>query len=503
MKTKYISSDTAKLYFYNNKKIELLWGDRVRIDESITNDDGLIKCIGRGYTGFISPSDLGDEALLEIYVIDVGQGDGILIKCPDPKKTQIGRHILIDGGYMRSKQPTKKNAADFVDWKFHDEYRKKKITIDDMIISHCDADHYGGLWDLINDDPEVRKEIDCTEVEVKNLYHAGIAWWKMSDGARRSLGIEEDGRMKSILTDRTSITSKLNKNKYPQIQGEYNDFLTSFTQSQPYTNINFMGCESGSNTEKYLPGYEPENSDVSIEVLGPIYHKANNNIELVDLGGQSINTNGNSILLALNYKSFRILLTGDLNLKSQRLLMEEHHPSKFAADVTKACHHGSHDVSFRFLQMVNAAATIISSGDNEKHAHPRANLLSMSALSGYRQDGNDTIKSPLIYCTEIARSIRIGIPKSGLVNSPLDDDPNNDITVSDVEEISLTYERGDAGDLNKETKSRSLENLTLVDGIVYGLVNVRTDGKRILFAVRKEKGSGWEISVLESRFPES
>lgn len=499
MKTRYISSDTATLFIGSKYKLQLLWGDRIKVDEDDVKD-GLVKCKGRGKTGYISPDDYGEEALLEIYIIDVGQGDGVLVKCPDPNKRTLGKHLLIDGGYMRKKQPTKKNAADFVDWKFKKEYGLDTIKIDDMIVSHCDADHYGGLWDLVNKKPEIRREIDCNEVEVSNLYHAGVAWWRMKKGGTRCIGVEENKRLKSILTDKNSIVNHLNTTKYPQIQGEYHDFLEEFVNSQPNANINFIGYESGTNENKYLPNYELGNSDVAIEVLGPLYHNENGKIELNDLGNKSKNTNGNSIVLSLKYKSFKILLTGDLNKKSQQLLMEQHPPYKFASDVTKACHHGSHDVSFNFLQQINAAATVISSGDNEKHAHPRANLLTMSALSGYRVDGDDTIISPIIYATEIARSVRIGIPKSGKINLPADGNPANDVDIPNIEDLKITYERNDAGDLNPETKTKKLNRLTLVDGIVYGLINIRTDGKRMLFAVRNEKGNGWETSVLHSRF---
>lgn len=500
MKTKYISSETAILYLSNRKKLVLLWGDKVKIDEN-DNRNNLVRCKARGYEGYISPTDLGDESLLEIYVIDVGQGDGILIKCPDPNKRKRGRHILIDGGYMRDKQPHKKNAADFVDWKFYEDYGTDKILIDDMIISHCDADHYGGLWDLVNEDAEARKEIDCEEVEVKNLYHAGVSWWKTGPRARRSLGRKVNGKLVDILTDRASIEENLDSSKYPHIQGEYGDFLQTFLKYQPDANISFIGYDENSDSELYLPGYGKGESDVSIEVLGPIYSKEDGSLEIKDLGSNSFNSNGNSIVLSLCYKRFKMLLTGDLNKKSQELLMSKHHPSKFISDVTKACHHGSHDVSFKFLQMINAAATIISSGDNEKHAHPRANLLSMSALSGYRVDGDDTIISPLIFSTEIARSVRIGIPKSIHVRKDSDQDPANFENFNNLDDVEVTYERNDSGDLNPVTSTGKFSNLNLIDGIIYGLVNVRTNGEKILFAIRKEKGAGWETSVLHSRFP--
>jgi hypothetical protein len=38
------------------------------------------------------------------------------------------------------------------------------------------------------------------------------------------------------------------------------------------------------------------------------------------------------------------------------------------------------------------------------------------------------------------------------------------------------------------------------DKFVYGLVNVRTDGSKILCAVLNEGNSSWEIKPFESRF---
>ena len=108
MTVKYISSDTSTLTVSSSFKISLLWGDRVTVDYSDMDTEGRIKCKGRGYTGYIDSADLGDESLLEMYFIDVGQGDGVLIKCPDPDQATLGKHILVDGGYQRNKQPLKK-----------------------------------------------------------------------------------------------------------------------------------------------------------------------------------------------------------------------------------------------------------------------------------------------------------------------------------------------------------------------------------------------------------
>jgi len=184
MATDYIRSYTAPLYVSatGRKKIgELLWGDTVRV---LTTSGSRRKVKARGKTGYVKTSDLGGKSLLEVYFIDVGQGDGVLIRTPNNK------HILIDGGYNRKKQPTGKNAADFVDWKFAKDYGKQEIKLDAMIASHCDADHYGGLWDLLN--PNEIDELDIPTVEVKQFYHAGVSWWKKPGGGRH-LGPKSEG----------------------------------------------------------------------------------------------------------------------------------------------------------------------------------------------------------------------------------------------------------------------------------------------------------------------
>src|SRR5690606_9137997 len=108
----------------------------------------------------------------------------------------------------------------------------------------------------------------------------------------------------------------------------------------------------------------------------------------------------------------RILLTGDLNKKSQQALLAAYAGRErvLACDVAKGCHHGSDDVSYRFLQNMEPAATIISSGDAEGHAHPRPAIIAASALTGHVtiDTKNDELLTPLVYATEIERSVGIG-----------------------------------------------------------------------------------------------
>lgn len=94
----------------------LLWGDGIR-NGNLGVRNGFRHVKARGAAGWVDESMLGGEPLLEVYFIDVGQGDGVLVRTPD------FRHLLIDGGYPRASQPSVKSAADFVDWKFAKDFR--------------------------------------------------------------------------------------------------------------------------------------------------------------------------------------------------------------------------------------------------------------------------------------------------------------------------------------------------------------------------------------------
>src|SRR5690606_34328885 len=102
---------------------------------------------------------------------------------------------------------------------------------------------------------------------------------------------------------------------------------------------------------KTLPGY---NGSVKIKILGPVELTYEGKPAYKDLGSESENTNGHSVTLLLEYGRVRVLLTGDLNAKSQRFLLESHigNTQEFQADVAKACHHGSDDCSVEFLSHV-------------------------------------------------------------------------------------------------------------------------------------------------------
>ena len=477
----------------DDMKIELLWGDRVRV----INDSGSRwKVRARGTTGFIKPSRLQTKSLLEIYFIDVGQGDGVLIRTPDD------RHILIDGGWPRKSQPTGKNAADFVDWKFVKDYERSDIHIDTMICSHNDQDHYGGLWDLLDADQE--DELDADNVTVGQFYHAGMSWWKSSSG--RTLGPSVDtpkGKMWTrLLEDRTSLDRGLSSSgTHPKFQGEWAKFLRKVKGAKASD-----GTPTPVERLSHVTGTlgEYDSADMRIHVLAPVEFEVGGQPVIRKYpDGNSKNTNGNSVLLRFDFKDARFLLTGDLNHHSQTKLLEDYagETDEFASDVAKACHHGSGDVSISFLKTIEPSCTVISSGDSEGHDHPRPEIIAACGLTGREVIRNDRLVTPLVYSTELARSIALGrITKveemRGFTGSSVAETYDSD----ELKKLKASYKVIDAGARAPKSGTARLSDRRLAASTTYGLINVRTDGSTIMCAALNEKKFEWNVTSFPARF---
>lgn len=487
----YVRVETTPLFASKtgSKKIaHLLWGDGVRFHG--TQSGSRVEVRARGMKGFVKKSDLGGDSLLELYFIDVGQGDGVLLKTPDFK------HMLIDGGFPRSMQETGKNAADFVDWKFVKDYGKRTIALDAMMASHNDADHYGGLMDML--DTAQAHELDATKVTIESFYHAGLSWWKTPGGSKtlgKSNNIAGESFWTQMLSDRSSALSATGTGSGQKLHGWWAKFIKSMTKAKR-KNGSPTRIQRLSHADHFVPGFEPSASGApSIKVLAPVEFEVDGMAGVRKFsGGNSKNTNGVSLLLRVDYGRSRILLTGDLNTVSQQSLLEDYagERTEFLCDVAKACHHGSADVSYRFLQAMRPAATIISSGDNEGHDHPRPGVVAASATTGFLRvdERTDKIKTPLIYSTELSRSADYG--------EPTRIETTNGNTTTTISGADLGRSRM----FLKKTKRKSvgLANAKVVGGLIYGLVNVRTDGKKIMCATLDEKDNKWRIESFESRF---
>lgn len=243
-----------------------------------------------------------------------------------------------------------------------------------------------------------------------------------------------------------------------------------------------------------LPGFE--DGDLRIAVLGPLEAAVDGGPGLRKLaGGPDKFTNGHSVLLRIDYGKARILLTGDLNRSAHGDLLDAYSedPTVFTCDVGKCCHHGSDDVSLRFLQTMNAAATIISSGDVEGHDHPKPRIVAASALTGRKTVKGDELLTPLVYSTELARSHALGaVDRLTLADG-------TPVEGSELAREQVEFSVRKPSSVRPERGSRRLGGAHVVADLVYGLVNVRTDGKTILCATRNEGKGDWAIRVQGGR----
>ncbi len=101
---------------------QLLWGDPLILEADWNSDSTWAYVRARGQRGWVRKTHIKRRSnsfngLLEFYIIDVGQGDGVLCRTPDDN------WHLIDAGVPNEKQMTRKGAANFLRWKFYNELR--------------------------------------------------------------------------------------------------------------------------------------------------------------------------------------------------------------------------------------------------------------------------------------------------------------------------------------------------------------------------------------------
>lgn len=109
--------------------------------------------------------------------------------------------------------------------------------------------------------------------------------------------------------------------------------------------------------------------------------------------------NNNSIVAKLNYKSFSILLTGDIEKIAENEILKEYENSNIInANILKVAHHGSKSSSIKeFLEKVKPQIALIGVGEKNTFGHPNAgviNRLQNLNTKIYRTDekGEITIK---------------------------------------------------------------------------------------------------------------
>lgn len=466
----------------------------------------------RGVSGYMKIEDLSPDRLLEVIFIDVGQGDGAVMITPDNKK------YVIDAGKGD-------NMYRYLNWRFAGFKAPKDF--DGFIITHPDNDHYLGFQDIVEDD-----RVSCDKI-----YHNGLVeqFRVDPDGKQRSLKshllgsfeeidgqeyltglIKSDQDLSELLSDQKKwIKESSGRSKqYPNLLN------TAQTATKPngtrrFPNISNLSTEDGEmhGGLSYLPGFGPNNPDeCHIRILGPVIEQVNGQESLRAFSKKPMKKtlsmdpgktkNGHSILLKLQYKNLRMLFGGDLNSSAEMFLLK-HYTGKdvydkkpktmreaitlaadiFEVDVAKSCHHGSADFKDEFLEVVKAAATVVSSGDEESHAHPRCDTLGAIGRNGYGE-------RPLVFSTELSRSAKEFINKEDtpwFQAATLKGQIAAQTDPVKKAELQKEFDR-----LDEKSKVRAVTS--------YGAINLRSDGEKVVMAYMKEKtsrSSRWDVYPLE------
>ncbi|MDB2438762.1 hypothetical protein N9W89_08615 [Hellea sp.] len=466
----------------------------------------------RGVSGYMKIEDLSPNRLLEVIFIDVGQGDGAVMITPDNKK------YVIDAGKGD-------NMYRYLKWRFAGF--KASNDFDGFIITHPDNDHYLGFQDIVEDD-----NVSCDQI-----YHNGLVeQFKIDRNGKQSsstdylLGsfaeksgqkfltdlIKTDGELSDLLAEQKAWikTSSGRAKQFPNLLNTAQT-ATNSDGRRRFPNISNLSTEDGELHDglSYLPGFGPDNPDgCEIRIVGPVIEEVNgqDSLRVFDKKPKEKTTsmnsgktkNGHSILLKLQYKNLRLLFGGDLNSSAEMFLLK-HYTGKnvfdkkcktmrdamkiaadiFEVDVAKSCHHGSADFKDEFLEVLNATATVISSGDEESHAHPRCDTLGAIGRNGYGE-------RPLVFSTELSRSAKEFINKedtpwfqAAKIKGKIEAEKN----LGKKAQLQEEFDR-----LDEESKVKAVTS--------YGAINLRSDGERVVMAYMKEKASRssrWDVYSLE------
>lgn len=462
---------------------QLLWGDWARIDDI---DGNWVKVRARGRSGWVRKENLQTDRILEVNFVDIGQGDGCHIQTPEDET------IVIDAG-------ERDNMFRFLRWRFG--RFAKRFDFESFIISHPDKDHYLGFKPLLEND----------NVHIKTIYHNTIV--EQVFGGKDTLGTEKTVDKTKYLTGLVQTIDELQKitNSAARRGGKlYPNMLKTAVDSGRVKDFVGLLASEDWKTPRYLPGYGPQdNRGLTFKILGPVPQKLpQGKLGLPKIGNPGVTKNGHSVVLMLEIGNIRLLLGGDLNEPSQDYLLNHYtgldpNPKSlgemetlvaaarkhFEVDIAKACHHGSAHVSLNFLQATNPLVTVVSSGDDEPHSHPRPDTLGI--IGKYSRSNR-----PLIFSTELARSGNESIKHPNEVRRKLR---------KQIEKEFLIINDANATDTQKKKADTRLnKHLLVIQRSVanYGMINVRTDGNRVIIVQRLErkrsKAKRWDIYRFES-----
>ena len=322
------------------------------------------------------------DDLMRIWMVYVGQGDGLLIQLPqkcnydrgstgdDSSKTERV-DVMIDGGSHKTENETLMES-------FLLNLYDKPAIIEHAVITHHDSDHVKGLIHILTGN----------SIGVESIYHNGLASYRQGKrGFSNSTTAAEAVRTISgdQLVRGMAFLEKKDPNDDKQGRKLDNSYLVSTKAElrQGLNNDEFHGVY-----RELANAVVHEEDPIEVRWFQRCFEKGNfirDREDQLDRGvdlrgidfrliwplkrprkygdwGETIN--GNSMTFRLDYGDFSMLFTGDHNEKSEEKLVE-HLKDKLDllnVDVLKVPHHGSSHAYERFFRLVQPVLSVASMG---------------------------------------------------------------------------------------------------------------------------------------------
>lgn len=261
---------------------------------------------------------------LQVHVLDVGQGDAILILAPG------GKTALVDAGDANHAKVVRDALS-----------RYNVQQLDYFIATHPHPDHIGGA-------PEIFKSI-----KVVTMLDSGIP--------------PPDFEASNAASTQNAKGGKAKPTRPPPPRAR-NAALPTI---KAYTDLQDAAQQSGTQVVHVAPGQHYELAGgVLLTVLAPIPPPFTKD----QMRGGGNEPNANSVVLRLDYGHFSMLLPGDAEAQTEQRLLSTN--ADVTARILKVAHHGSkYATADEFLRHVKPEAAIISVSEYNPYGQPAQTVL--------------------------------------------------------------------------------------------------------------------------------
>lgn len=476
----------------------LYFGDEVVI-ESVQNGWSKITAPNRAteegvaISGFVKgPVPVRVTPILKASMIDVQQGDGMVLETPS------GKIILIDGG--DNQLFARHLAARF---RARHTTQDNPLPVEAIIVTHGDADHFAGLT-------EIRKSETLTGsrqhkrifIYPKRILHNGLVKGPGNLAERAQLGnTVQDAQGYTFIT---TLYEDIRQSPEATRNQPFRTWIETIGHWSQHGPIEMRRAGLDKKTAQVFDFFKAD--DIKIELHGPETER------VTQPGGQAVDglrflseppktallheieqesggslsashtINGHSVAFRLTYGNVRFLFTGDLNKEAMARMEARLSKSDLEAELLKTPHHGSAEFDLAFLRKVRPIVSLISSGDEsarKEYIHPRATL--MNALGAASR--NDT---GLVFNTELVAffEYRDACYTRNELKNFFKNHAKSSFT---KQELANLFTGEAAGPSDGEPFFFSGFERTQ-----FGLIEIRTDGERVLVFTHSGKDDVFE-----------